>query len=122
MAYSTYDDVRRVINTSLEDSYITEIIAWSDAEIDKQLGSQSSSDELIEKLSVLLTARTIKTRQPTSMGAGAYRETHDPIPIWTHEIDKIYSLYRSGAKIYGTPYEHIDEDERYTEDVREPED
>ena len=121
MAYSDYDDVRLVINTALSDANITELIKGSDAWIDKKLGSQTAGDELIRKLSYLLTARTIKTRQPSSTGAGSYREVHDPSAIWTKEIDEIVSLYKSGAKVYASPYEFIDEDARYTDDLRENE-
>ena len=66
-----------------------------------------------------MTAIQIKTRQPTSMAAGEYRETHDPFSVWSAEVARILTLSRS-AKVRGTPYEHISEDSRYTEDVREP--
>ena len=62
--YCTAADVRSIIHTSLGDSEIDGIIELSDAEIDKKLGTQDASDKLIKKLSMLLTAYTIKVRQP----------------------------------------------------------
>ena len=66
-----------------------------------------------------MTAIQIKTRQPTAMSAGEYRETHDPVAVWSAEVARLFGLSRAG-KIRATPYEHIAEDSRYQEDVREP--
>lgn len=74
---------------------------------------------MIQKLSKLMTAIQIKTRQPTSMGAGEYRETHNPFSIWAAEVDRLFTLAKSSSgKVVATPYEHIDEDNRYQEDLR----
>jgi len=113
MAYCTASDVRRIIHTSLTDSEITSIIETSDPQIDKRLGAQSPSDKLVKKLSMLLTARTIKARQPRSVAAGEYREdSGDVIDVWTHEIEGLFRLYKSPT-IKASEYRHIDEDERY---------
>jgi hypothetical protein len=119
MAYCAYTDVQAIISTTLVQAQIEAIIAESDAEIDLRLGSQTAGDKVIQKLSKLMTAIQIKTRQPTAMAAGEYRETHDPIAVWAAEVLRLFEINRAG-KIRGTPYEHIDEDARYTEDVREP--
>jgi len=79
--YCSASDVSAIIETTLTDQQIESIIEMSDAHIDKLLGSQSTGDKLIKKLSILLTAKTIKTRQPTSTAVGEYRETHDPIQV-----------------------------------------
>ena len=114
MVYYAAADVRLIIHTTLDDddSEIESIIATSDAWIDKLLGSQSTSDALIQRLSILLTARAIKTRQPTATVVGEYRETHDPAKVWSEEIKEIIRLYRT-PKVKGSTYRRIDEDMRY---------
>lgn len=116
MAYCAAADVRLIIHTALDgdDSEIESIIATSDAWIDKLLGSQSASDALIQRLSMLMTARAIKTRQPTATAMGEYRETHDPVKVWSGEIEEIIRLYKS-PKVKGSAYQRIDEDVRYPE-------
>jgi len=116
MAYCTASDVRRIIHTSLTDSDITSIIETSDAQVDKRLGAQSPSDKVVKKLSMLLTAKTIKARQPRSVAAGEYREDSGNIlDVWTQEIEGLYRLYRSPS-VKASKYRHIDEDERYPEE------
>ncbi|HUV53890.1 MAG TPA: hypothetical protein VMW03_01650 [Candidatus Krumholzibacteriaceae bacterium] len=117
MAYCTASDVRRIIHTSLTDSEITSIIEMSDAQIDKRLGAQSPSDKVVKKLSMLLTAKTIKGRQPRSVAAGEYREdSGDILEVWTQEIEGLFRLYKSPT-IKASEYRHIDEDERYPEET-----
>jgi len=119
MVYSDSDAVLRVINTALDPDDITELIKGSDAWIDKLLGAQSESDELIKKLSYLKTALVIKGRQPSTTGAGMYREVHDPVAEWNKEIDEIISLYSGGSAIVvGSAYQFIDEDGRYVNDIK----
>jgi len=74
MAYCTASDVRQIIHTSLSDTDIASIIETSDAVIDRRIGAQSTSDKAVKKLSMLITARSIKARQPRSAAAGEYRE------------------------------------------------
>ena len=95
MPYSTASDVRRVIHTDLTDTDITQLITQTDTEIDKQLGTQNPLDPLITKLSALITARTIKHRQPQSITIGEYSSsTTDTL---TDEINRIIRLYSQPA-------------------------
>lgn len=64
MPYYTAADVRTMVDTALTDGEITGIIEMSDAEIDRRIRVQSSSDKLINKLSMLVTAHMIRARQP----------------------------------------------------------
>ena len=115
MAYCTASDVRLIVSTSLTDAEISGIIAMSDAEIDRRIGSQDSSDELVKKLSVLMTAHSIKTRQPNSVAIGEYREDSGNIlEVWEREIERIYRLFK-GVLVNASEYSHIDEDIRYPE-------
>ena len=116
MAYCVSSDVRLIVNTTLTDVEITGIIEMSDAEIDKRLGPQSGSDKVIKKLSVLLSARTIKQRQPRSVAAGEYSEdAGDVLEVWEREIERIYRLYK-GVSVKATEHRHIDESKRYPEE------
>jgi hypothetical protein len=113
MAYCTASDVRQIIHTRLSDSDVASIIETSDAVIDKRIGAQSSSDKAVKKLSMLITARTIKARQPRSVAAGEYREdAGDIMEVWAEEIEGLYRLYGSPT-FKASEYQHIDEDERY---------
>ena len=116
MAYCTASDIRLIIHTSLTDSDITSIIETSDAQIDKRIGAQSPSDKAVKKLSMLITAKTIKGRQPRSVAAGEYREDSGNIlETWTTEIEGLFRLY-SSPSVKASDYRHIDEDERYPEE------
>ena len=115
MAYCTASDVKLVINTTLTDDQITGVIEMSDADINRRIRVQTEGDKLIKKLSVLLTAHTIKTRQPRSQSIGEYREdAGDVLEMWEREIERIYRLYKT-TKVKGSDYRHIDEDKRYPE-------
>jgi len=92
MPYSTVSDVRRVIHTDLTDTDITQLITQTDQEIDKHLDTQNPTDPLIQKLSTLITARTIKHRQPTSTTIGEYHST--TTDTLTSEINRITRLYK----------------------------
>jgi hypothetical protein len=116
MAYCVSSDVRLIVNTTLTDVEITGIIEMSDAEIDARIGTQTSGNKLIKKLSMLLTAHTIKTRQPQSQAIGEYREdAGDVLEVWEREIERIYRLYK-GVSVKATEHRYIDESKRYPEE------
>ena len=117
MPYCTASDVRLIVHTSLTDAEIGGVIELSDAEIDKRLGPRDASDKVAKRLSMLLTARTIKQRQPRSVGAGEYREdAGDILDVWSREIEALYRLYKSPT-VKASEYRHIDEDERFPVEV-----
>ncbi len=68
--YCTASDVRLIVETSLSDSDIEALVEMSDAEIDTRIGAQSPSDKLMKKLSALITACAVKTRQPSAVSIG----------------------------------------------------
>ncbi len=113
MPYSTPPDVRLIIDTTLTDTQITTIIQMSDTQIDTHIGTQSTPGGLVKKLSVLITAHAIKTRQPQSLAVGEYREdAGDVLEVWEREIEKIYRLH-GNVSVKASDYAHIDDDERY---------
>ena len=107
MAYCTAADVRLIVSTSLTDTEISGIIEMSDAEVDRRIGVQSSSDKLIKKLSMLLMAHSIKTRQSKSLANGEYREdAGNVLEVWEREIERIYRLY-GVPRVKASEYEEI---------------
>lgn len=113
MPYSTPEDVKLVVHTSLTDTEITSLIEQSDAEITKRLGAQSTGDTLVKRLSSFITAHTILLRQPESITIGEYREQRgDVLDLWSSEINRLYRLLGS-TKIKASEYRHIDEEQRY---------
>jgi len=110
--YCTASDVRSIIHTGLSDSEIEAIIELSDAEIDKRLGPRDPSDKVIRKLSMLLTAQTVRLRQPGSVAVGEYSESNDKLnAVLSAEIEKILKFYSSPV-ISSSDYSYIDEDDR----------
>jgi hypothetical protein len=91
--YSTPADVRALVATELTDDQLTDLIEASDAEIDKRVGAQSSTDPLARKLSSLLTARTIRASQPGGSAVGEYREEEGE--GWDGEIEAAYRALTS---------------------------
>jgi len=110
--YCTASDVRNIIHTGLSDSEIEAVIELSDAEIDKRLGPRDPSDKVIRKLSMLLTAQTVRLRQPGSVAVGEYSESGEGLDeVLVREIDRIWRLYH-GVAVSSTSYGVIDEDDR----------
>jgi len=113
MPYCTAADVRAMVDTALTDGEIAGIIETSDAEIDRRIGTQSDSDKLVKKLSMLVTAHAIRARQPQTQVIGEYREdAGDVLRVWEREIERIYGLYRV-PRVKASEYKKIDESERY---------
>jgi len=110
--YCSALDVRSIIHTGLSDSGIEAVIEFSDAEIDKRLGPRDPLDKVIRKLSMLLTAQTVRLRQPGSMAVGEYSESGEGLDeVLVREIDGIWRLYH-GVAVSSSSYGVIDEDER----------
>lgn len=110
--YCTASDVRSIIYTGLTDGEIEAVIELSDAEIDKRLGDQDPTDKVIKRLSILLTARTVKLRQPGSVAVGEYSESNtDFQKVVEDEIEKTWRLC-SRVAISSSSYSVIDEDDR----------
>ena len=114
MAYSTSDDVRLIIETELTDAQIDSIITMSDAEIDARI-APDASDARIERLSMLLTARTIMFRYPQVLAIGEYREDRGRMMEYLdEEIERLFTGHKA-VSIASSEYRHIDESKRYRE-------
>lgn len=111
----TADDVRKIIHTDLTDVEIESIILMSDIQITKRAGSRITG-ELAKKLSMLITASTVKTRQPETTAIGEYKESSGNIQsVWASEIESLYRLHGCFA-VASSSYQFLDEEERYGEE------
>jgi len=99
VTYCTASDVRLIVETTLTDDELDRLIEMSDAQIDRELGAQQETDNLVKKLSMLLTALTVRSRDPESFAVGEYREqAGDPAEAWRREAEEIRRLYRSSLR------------------------
>jgi len=106
-------DVRAMVDTALTDREITGIIEMSDTEIDRRIGVQDSSDRLVKKLSMLVTAHAISAWQPYTQVIGEYGEdAGNGLRVLEREIERIYGLY-GVPRVKALEYEEICELERH---------
>lgn len=99
MGYCTASDVRLLIKTDLSDADIDKIIEINSAVIDKKIGVQSASDQVIKKLCMLLSAIDIRRRDPESFALGEYRVVTNVGQVWQREADRIFNLYRKHVSV-----------------------
>jgi len=75
MAYCTATEVKYLINTSLDDTSIGNLIAIADADLDAMLDGASMSVTLKKGCSMRLTAVMIAQRQPQTQRIGEYSDS-----------------------------------------------
>ena len=93
MAYCTYDEVRTVISTSLEDADITALIVLADAEINARLLHNRNSN--VRKLiSMYLTASIIALREPQTASTGGISHVTMGAKDWREMAESL--IKRSG--------------------------
>lgn len=81
MPYSTYADVRLIVDTKLTNANITSLIVLADQEIvTKQLTARAAND--LKTISMLLTAAWIAGRDPYVRSVGDYREQRLTAKDW----------------------------------------
>lgn len=101
------------ITTSLNNELIEELINQASAEIDKRVGSQSTSDVVIKKLCALIVAYGMKIQRPQSEALGTRRvEMGITLELWNKEIERLYRLYHTPI-VLASEYRSIDEDTRF---------
>jgi predicted transcriptional regulator len=111
MPYCTAADVRTLILTNLTDAQIADLITSTDAEIDLLVGGQSTNP-LATRLSALMTASTVRAREPAGVTVGEYREEEGDAPeAWRREIQAILRALKAPA-VKATGYTSIDETRR----------
>lgn len=111
--YCEPSDVRLLVSTTLENMDIDRLIDQSSAEIDKRIGTQSTSDQAVEKLCAFITAYTIKIQRPQSEALGTRRvEMGVTLELWRDEIERLYRLYHTPI-VKATDYASIDENSRF---------
>jgi len=112
--YCTPSDVRLLVSTTLENEDISRLIEQSSAEIERRIGTQSTSDQVLEKLCALITAYTIRIQHPQSETLGERRADRGRnLDRWAKEIERLCNMYKSSFKVRSSGYQKIDEDARY---------
>lgn len=116
--YCSVSDVTLYISAgSLTDPQVTTFITRASARIDKLIGAQSTGDEVIKDLCSLMTARMISRRRPDVIKLlGTSQDWRTTMQAWDGEIADTLALYRTPI-VQGSAYQHIDEDDRYQEDL-----
>ena len=99
MSYCEPKDVLRIIETPMIDDDVQELINEADAEINVDCGTQTVGDLYIRKLSMLITALMIRTKDPSSVSIGEYSESNSKIlDLWSQKIKEIKKKIISGAR------------------------
>jgi hypothetical protein len=108
MAYCTYTEVRRIIDTSLEDADITAIIVLADAEIDAR-GLDALPDNVKKLISMLISASIITLRDPATKSIAEYREDKLDAVGWRELAEnQINRMSSAGELPFLTTNEPID--------------
>ena len=115
MAYCKSSDVKILVETTLDDELIEELIEISDADLDSMLGGSSLGTQLKKRCSMMLTAATIAEKYPRSYTVGSARiDMGTKIRDWRSQVRDIVARVKAGrAVIKSSKYQHIDEDVRY---------
>ena len=123
MANCTASDMRMILNTGLVDAELDLLIIQADAEMTARgLTTAIWTPDLKKQVSALLAASLAAMNDSRSRGKVGNEpgEGRYTLSKWYRECAErlIQSTNRITAKVVSTPYEHIDEDNRYQEDLR----
>lgn len=87
--YCTAPDVKVLIETTLDDEVIEELIDLADANLDEKLGGASLSTILKKRCSMMLTAAMIAERMPQTYSVGSIRISQGPrIENWRRSVNR----------------------------------
>jgi len=127
MPYCTYLEVKRVIDTSASSGDIAALILLADEEIDDRVdaGTGNWTNNNLKKLSMLLTAESLALNDTSARAADdTSKGYNNPAKKYRDQAEDLIARLSSSppsnhsAIIVATPYEHVDEDDRYQEDLR----
>jgi len=124
VANCTHEEVRLIIDTGLTDSNIESLIAFADAEmLARGMTGTAWTTNLKKQVSMLLTASLAAMNDVRSQGKEGFMTTSLSLPKYyrmlaEEHIKRASIPVRITGKVKATPYEHIDEDDRYQEDLR----
>jgi len=103
MAYATATDVRSLVDTSLTDPQITNIITWVDEVIDMKTDSGSLSATFKENLSASYAALKVMMRDPNARSLGEYSERRDVVlKMLKDEVDSLFNAANGGVSMVAT--------------------
>ena len=74
MAYSTFTDVKAIVDTDMEDAEITKLINRTDIRINMTVDEGTLNALFLEDMSTTWTALRVMLKDPNARGLGEYRE------------------------------------------------
>ena len=97
MAYSTFTDVKAIVDTDMEDAEITKLINRTDVRIDMMFTGSAFSALFLEDMSTTWTALRVMLKDPASRGLGEYSERREvTMKMLKDEIDDMMELASGG--------------------------
>jgi len=98
--YSTFNDVRSIVDTDVTDPEITNIITWVDAVIDMRLDVATLTAPYLELVSATYAAYRCMLKDPNARSLGEYSENRaDALKYLKDEVDFLIAVADSGLGI-----------------------
>ena len=102
MAYSTFTDVKAIVDTDMADAEVTKLINRTDIRINMSVNEGSLNALFLEDLSTTWTALRVMLKDPDARGLGEYSERRGTtMRMLKAEIDDMLDL--AGGGIAFTP-------------------
>jgi len=97
MAYSTFTDVKAIVDTDMEDAEITKLINRTDIRINMSVDQGTLNALFLEDMSTTWTALRVMLKDPHARGLGEYSERRDiTMKMLKDEIDDMMELASGG--------------------------
>jgi len=97
MAYSTFTDVKAIVDTDMEDAEITKLINRTDIRINMTVDQGTLNALFLEDMSTTWTALRVMLKDPNARGLGEYSERREvTMKMLKEEIDDMIELASGG--------------------------
>lgn len=108
MAYTTFANVKAIVDTDMTDPEITILINRTDVRIDLTIGTGGVNALLLEDLSTSWTAYRVMLKDPNARGLGEYNERRDvTMRLLKEEVDDMLDLASGGGIAFTTASEAL---------------
>lgn len=103
MPYSTYTDVKSIVDTDMSDAEVTNIITWVDAVIDMKVDTGSLTAAFLENISATYASLRVMLKDPNARSLGEYSENRGvAIKMLKDEVDFLFAAASGGVSIIST--------------------
>jgi len=97
VAYSTFTDVKSIVDTDMSDAEVTNVITWIDALIDLTIDSGTAGAVFLEALSATWSAYRVMLKDPNARSLGEYSENRaQALKYLKDEIDFMLAIGGGG--------------------------